>query len=160
MARDTDVIVREVRIAARPEEVFPFFTDPKKMVTWKAMDADLDPRPGGIFRINVTGEDIARGEYVEIDPPRRVVFTWGWERLGSPAPPGSSVVEITLRPDGDGTILRLVHRGVPEEMRDGSQEGWDHYLRRLVLAAEGRDPGLDPWAKAAAAGGGDEKEER
>jgi uncharacterized protein YndB with AHSA1/START domain len=160
MTRGADEIVREVRIAARPEEVFPFFTDPKKMVTWKAMDADLDPRPGGIFRINVTGEDIARGEYVEIDPPRRVVFTWGWERLGSPAPPGSSVVEITLRPDGDGTILRLVHRGVPEEMRGGSEEGWDHYLTRLVVAAEGLDPGPDPWVKSAATDGEEAKEER
>ena len=63
-------IVREVVIAAPPEEVFPFFTDPEKMVAWKAVDATLDARPGGIFRIDVTGHDVARGEYVEVDPPR------------------------------------------------------------------------------------------
>jgi uncharacterized protein YndB with AHSA1/START domain len=142
-------IVREVRIEASPDEVFPFFTDPDKMIVWKAVEATLDPSPGGIFRINVTGHDVARGEYVEIDPPRRVVFTFGWEAEGSPEPPGSTTVEVTLVPDGEGTLLRLVHSGVPEEMREGSSGGWDHYLRRLVVAAEGGEPGPDPWARPA-----------
>ncbi len=144
-------IVREVRIDASPDEVFPFFTDPAKMMVWKAVEATLDPLPGGIFRINVTGRDVARGEYVEIDPPRRLVFTFGWEAEGSPEPPGSTTVEITLVPDGEGTLLRLVHSGVPEEFRQGSAEGWDHYLLRLVVAAEGGEPGPDPWARTATA---------
>jgi uncharacterized protein YndB with AHSA1/START domain len=144
-------IVREIRIEAPPEEVFPFFTDPDKMIVWKAVEATLDPSPGGIFRINVTGHDVARGEYVEIDPPRRVVFTFGWEAEGSPEPPGSTTVEVTLVPDGEGTLLRLVHSGVPEEMRERSTGGWDHYLRRLVVAAEGGEPGPDPWASPAMA---------
>jgi uncharacterized protein YndB with AHSA1/START domain len=138
-------IVREVRIRVPPDQVFPYFTDPDKMIVWKAIQATLDPRPGGIFRINVTGRDIARGEYVEIDAPRRVVFTFGWESEGSPLPPGASTVEVTLVPDGDGTLLRLVHTGVPDEIRAGSTEGWDHYLPRLVVAAEGGDPGFDAW---------------
>ena len=139
-------IVREVRIEAPPDEVFPFFTDPDKMIVWKAVEATLDPRPGGIFRIDVTGRDPARGEYVVIDPPRRVVFTFGWEAEGSSEPPGSTTVEVTLVPDGEGTLLRLVHSGVPDEMRRGSTGGWDHYLLRLTVAAEGGDPGPDPWA--------------
>ena len=142
-------IVREVRIKAPPDEVFPFFTDPDKMIVWKAARASLDPRPGGTFWIDVTGHDVARGEYVEIDPPRRVVFTFGWEAEGSPEPPGSTTVEVTLEPDGDGTLLRLVHSGVPEEMRQGSAGGWDHYLLRLKIAAQGSDPGPDPWAEPA-----------
>jgi uncharacterized protein YndB with AHSA1/START domain len=141
-------IVREVVIAAPPDEVFPYFTDPEKMIVWKAVEASLDPRPGGVFRIDVTGHDAARGEYVEIDPPHRVVFTFGWEAPGSPVPPGSTTVEITLLPDGDGTRVRLVHSGVPDETRAGSAEGWDHYLSRLVIAAEGGVPGPDPWAAA------------
>ena len=144
-------IVREVRIAAPPTDVFPFFTDPSKMIVWKAVEATLDPRPGGIFRIDVTGRDVALGEYVEIDPPRRVVFTFGWEAESSPAPPGSTTVEVTLVPDGDGTLLRLVHRGVPAEIRAGSTGGWDHYLPRLVTAVEGGEPGPDPWADAVSA---------
>src|SRR6266496_3269222 len=68
--------------------------------------------------MDVTGRgDVARGQYVEIDPPHRVVFTWEWEDQGAPAPPARSVVEVTLSPDGDGTLLRLVHRGVPRDGR-------------------------------------------
>ena len=145
MAHEPEEIVREVRIAARPETVFPYFTDADKLVVWKAVRADLDARPGGVFRMDVTGRgDIARGQYLEIDPPRRVVFTWEWEQ-GAATQPARSVVEVTLSPDGDGTLLRLVHRGVPEEIRRGSAAGWAHYLPRLALAAAGHDPGPDPW---------------
>lgn len=141
-------IVREVRIAAPPDQVFPYFTDADKLVVWKAARAELDARPGGTFRMDVTGRgDLARGEYVEIDPPRRVVFTWEWEH-DTATPPARSVVEVTLSPDGDGTLLRLVHRGVPQEIRRGSAAGWAHYLARLAQAAAGRDPGPDPWATA------------
>ena len=141
--------MREIRIEALPDEVFPFFTDADKMIVWKALEATLDPRPGGIFWINVTGRDVARGEYLEIDPPRRVVFTFGWESEGSPEPPGSTTVEITLVAEDGGTLLRLVHSGVPDEVRGGSTEGWDHYLPRLAVAAAGGDPGPDPWVRTA-----------
>ena len=47
------VVEREVRIAARPETVFEFFTDPDKMVLWKGREADLDPQPGGIYRVEM-----------------------------------------------------------------------------------------------------------
>jgi len=150
---EPEEIVREVRIAASPEAVFPYFTDADKLVVWKAVRVELDARPGGVFRMDVTGRgDIARGQYVTIDPPRRVVFTWEWEDRGAATPhdatPARSVVEVTLSPDGDGTLLRLVHRGVPRQIRRGSAAGWAHYLARLVLAAAGHDPGPDPWATA------------
>ena len=116
------------------------------MVRWKGITAELDPRPGGVYRVNVTGRDIAKGEYVEVVPNQRIVFTWGWEGEGSPVPPGSTTVEITLTPDGDHTILRLRHLGLPAEARAEHAEGWDHFISRLVIASEGRDPGPDPWA--------------
>ena len=87
---DATTIEREVRIAARPETVFAYFTDPDRMRRWMGRTVDLDPRPGGAFRIDYNGEDIASGTYVEVDPPRRVVFTWGWEAPGDPVPPGAS----------------------------------------------------------------------
>jgi hypothetical protein len=62
------------------------------------------------------------------------------------------MVEVTLSPDGDGTLLRLVHRGVPQESRRSSAAGWAHYLPRLALAAAGYDPGPDPWATAGPGG--------
>jgi len=144
---EPEAIVREVRIAASPEVVFGYFTDAEKLVVWKAASAELDARPGGVFRMDVTGRgDVARGEYLAIDPPRRVVFTWAWEDPGTAMPSARSVVEVTLSPDRDGTLLRLVHRGVPRETRRRSAAGWAHYLARLALAAAGHDPGPDPWA--------------
>ena len=60
MADQDDYVERHVRIDASPETIFPFFTDPEKMVLWKRRSATLDPRPGGIYRVDVTGRDIAR----------------------------------------------------------------------------------------------------
>jgi len=140
---EVGAVVREVRIAAKPETIFGFFTDPGKMTRWKGKTATLDPKPGGTYRVQINSKVIASGEYVEIDPPRRVVFTWGWEG-GHPVAPGSSTVEITLTPDGTDTIVRLVHRDLPEAERAQHAQGWDHYLPRLALAAAGGDPGPDP----------------
>ncbi|HEY7003250.1 MAG TPA: SRPBCC domain-containing protein [Gaiellaceae bacterium] len=140
-------VEREIRIAARPETVFEFFTDPEKMVLWKGRQADLDPQPGGIYRVEMGDRIVARGEYVEVDVPTRVVFTWGWEGQESGphgVPPGSSRVEITLAPDGEGTLVRLRHLDLPEEARQIHGEGWDLYLGRLAVAATGADPGPDP----------------
>lgn len=147
---DSVVVEREVRIAARPETIFGFFTDPDKMVRWKGMSAELDPKPGGIYRVNVTGRDIARGQYVEVRPYSKVVFTWGWE--SGPLAPGSSTVEITLVPDGAETIVRLRHLGLPQEAREQHAEGWVHYMERLALVAAGQDPGPDLWCTPPAEG--------
>jgi uncharacterized protein YndB with AHSA1/START domain len=141
------VVEREVRIAARPETVFEFFIDPDKMILWKGRRAELDPRPGGIYRVEMAEHIVARGEYVELDPPNRVVFTWGWEGQESgpdAVPPGSSRVEVTLDADGDGTLVRLRHLDLPEEAREIHGHGWDLYLGRLAISAAGGDPGPDP----------------
>ena len=138
---DATSIEREIRVAARPATVFPYFTDPALMTRWMGRTAQLDPRPGGQFRIDYNGSDIASGAYVEVDPPRRVVFTWGWEALGDPLPPGGSTVEITLTADGDGTIVRLRHTGLPAESVEGHAVGWDQFLPSLAgaIAAAGPD---------------------
>ena len=147
-ANPVEVVEREVRIAARPETIFGFFTDPVRMLRWKGIEAELDPRPGGTYRVQINAQAIARGQYVAVEPHRRVVFTWGWEGEGQPVPPGSSTVEVTLTPDGDETVLRLTHRGLPAELRDVHGHGWDHFLSRLATAAAGGDPGPDPMANA------------
>jgi uncharacterized protein YndB with AHSA1/START domain len=139
-------VVREIRIEARPETVFEFFVDPDKMVRWKGRTARLEPTPGGTYRVEINNRAVASGEYVELDPPRRVVFTWGWEG-GSPVPPGASTVEVELTPDGDGTLLRLTHRDLPDEEVEQHADGWDHFLPRLATAAPGGDPGPDPMSQ-------------
>lgn len=131
-----------MRIEAKPETVFAFFTDPAKMVQWKGIDATLDARPGGVYRVNVNGRDTAVGEYVEVTPYERIVITWGW--TAGPITPGSTRVEIDLTPDGDATILRLRHFGLDADGRASHAQGWTHYLQRLVLAGAGKDPGPDP----------------
>lgn len=145
---EAPAVEREIRIAARPDIVFGYFTDPVKMLRWKGVSAELDPRPGGLYRVNVTGREIARGEYVEITPYSRIVFTWGWEGEGSLIPPGASTVEVNFVFDGKGTLVRLVHRDLPIGAGGEHAEGWEHYLPRLAVAASGGDPGPDPWASA------------
>ncbi len=147
MSLDTKAIEKVVRIDARPETVYRLLTDPTEYVRWKGKLAEFEPRPNGKFRVDFKNDkDIVAGRFVEVIPGRRVVFTWGWE--GNDAvPPDSSTVEIDLEPDGQGTRLRLVHRGLPEGAIASHAEGWDYFLPRLTNVAEGREAGSDTAAK-------------
>jgi uncharacterized protein YndB with AHSA1/START domain len=146
---ETTSVERELTIAASPETVWQFLVDPDKATRWMGQAADFDPRPGGLYRVDVIPGHTASGEFVEVDPPRRLVYTWGWEagKEGpSPVVPGSTTIEIELAPAGEGTTLRFSHRGLPTvEATESHAHGWDHYLERLVVAARGGDPGADPW---------------
>lgn len=147
-AETVDAVEVEVRIAASPETVFDFFTEPDRMIQWMGRSAELDPRPGGGFRCDINSEAIAAGEYVDLDPPNRVVFTWGWEGEDSTTAPGSSRVEVLLAADGDGTHLRLIHHDLPSaQSAQRHGHGWHHYLDRLSAAATGADPGPDTYGK-------------
>ncbi|HZD22716.1 MAG TPA: SRPBCC domain-containing protein [Acidimicrobiia bacterium] len=132
----------ERRIAARPATIFAYFTDSALYTTWMGVDAVLDARPGGTYRVRVPQGQVALGEFVELDPPHRLTFTWGWEG-DDQVPPGSSTVTVTLVPDGDGTILRLTHDGLPKESMSLHLQGWEHYLKRLTASATRADPGTD-----------------
>lgn len=137
-ATTSQTVECEVRIAASPETVFEFFTDPAKAVQWMGTSATLDPRPGGVYRVAMNDPYVAIGEYVEVDPPHRVVFTWGWENDLEMMPPGSSTVEITLVPDGDATIVRLIHSGIPTtEAAESHRGGWNTFLPQLAAVAAG-----------------------
>lgn len=139
-------LVVETRVAASPETVFAYFVDPEKHRRWMGTEAELNPRPGGVYRLNVNGRNVVLGRYVELDPPRRIVLTWGWEDHDA-VPPGSTTVEIDLVPDGDHTVVRLRHSGLPDDAEVAQhRQGWDHYAGRLALAAAGADPGPDPMA--------------
>lgn len=152
---ERDVLRFEVRVEAKPETIFDFFTDPEKMTRWMGTEAELDPTPGGTFRVKVNPQAVASGAYVEIDRPRRVVFTWGWEPSGdgphSAVAPGSSTVEVSLEPDGEATVVTMLHKDLPsDEMRTAHTQGWVHYLGRLAVAGIGDDPGPDPMAEVSA----------
>jgi uncharacterized protein YndB with AHSA1/START domain len=139
-----------LQIAASPETVWEFLVDPEKIVLWKGEEATFEARPGGAYRIGVLPGHAASGEIVEADPPRRLVYTWGWEPgPDGPnlVPPGSTTIEIELEPSsGGGTTLHFTHRDLPTvESAESHAEGWNHYLDRLAVAAAGGDPGRDPW---------------
>jgi len=118
---ESEAIEREIRVEAGPEAVFPFFTDPDLITRWKGKSASFDPRPGGIYMVQIHRRNIVRGEYIEVVLNSRFVFSWGWEGEDSPVPPSSSTVEITLTPDRDGTT-RLLPEGRPS-LRRGSARG-------------------------------------
>jgi uncharacterized protein YndB with AHSA1/START domain len=134
---DPRVVEQTMRIRARPETVWRYWTDPMRMCDWWGAAAELDPRPGGTCRIEMDGGPIMRGEYVELVPHERIVFTFGWEPTeGAPAiPPGSTRVEITLSSDADDTIMTLRHSGIPARHADEHRAGWAHFLPLLVDAA-------------------------
>ncbi|HKX19459.1 MAG TPA: SRPBCC domain-containing protein [bacterium] len=140
-----EAVRREARIAAPAEVVFAFLTDAAKRARWAGAQADSDPRPGGAHRIVINAGHIVSGEYVEVRPNHRLVYTWGWVDSAQ-MPPGSSIVEVDLAAEDGGTLLSVVHSGLPENACGGHGEVWDHYLPRLAVAAAGRDPGPDPWA--------------
>jgi len=136
-------LVREIMIDATPETIWPFLTEPGKHVEWDGTVAEIDPRPGGVYRVLVAGQFQSAGTYVEVVPMTKVMFTFGWEQEGHPIPPGSTTVEITLHPEGDKTRVRLVHSGLPDDAVEAHGGGWAHYLERLAVRVGGGDPGPD-----------------
>lgn len=137
-ATATDTIERTLTIGAKPETVFAFLTDPAKISDWMGRSVSADPRPGGIIRIDYNGFDIMRGEFVEVTPYTRVVYTFGWESLAEDAVrPGASTVEFSLTPQGDGTLLHMVHRGLPAMAVESHTAGWEMMLPQLAARASG-----------------------
>jgi uncharacterized protein YndB with AHSA1/START domain len=135
-------VAATVFIAAAPARVYEYFTRPESIVRWMGEYALLDPRPDGRLSLDVRGAPV-RGRYLTLEPPHRLVISWGYagsERL----PPGASTVEVRLIAEGDGTRVQLEHRDLPDEEVRGHVAGWDHYLARLKALADGGDPGPDP----------------
>ena len=142
---DDLVVRRETHVPAPPAAVFALLTDPEQILRWMGTEAQLDPQPGGLYLVNVTGARFARGAFREVVPVHRLSYSFGWD--GSEAvPPGSSLVEIDLIEQPDGTLLKMTHTGLPNaEQCAGHAEGSGHYLDRLAALGGGRDPGPDPW---------------
>ena len=132
------VVEQTMRIAARPETVWRYWTDPERMTAWWGAAAELDPRPGGACVVDMGGDGpVMRGEYLELVPHERIVFTFGWQATEGlhDVPPGSTRVEVTLTADGDDTILALRHSGLPVAMREEHRSGWTQFLPLLAAAA-------------------------
>lgn len=128
-----DTLTATIRIAAAPAEVFPYLVEPHLLVQWIGAWADLHPEPGGVFALDFDGTKV-RGSFVSVEPPNRVVFTWGTP--GNDAlPPGSTTVEILLKADGNETVVELFHHDLPADERPPHQAGWTLCLDMLRQVA-------------------------
>jgi uncharacterized protein YndB with AHSA1/START domain len=140
---ESDVIHLERRIAAPPSAVFRYLTESDLWSRWQGESADLEPTPGGRFQVTMGEGQVVEGEFVAVEPDRRVVVTWGWQQHPR-MPPGTSTVEFELTPDGEGTLVRLTHRDIPADDVPIHRAGWDMFLPRLEIAVSGGDPGPNP----------------
>jgi uncharacterized protein YndB with AHSA1/START domain len=149
-----------IHLAAPPEEVFRFFTDPARYVQWMGSEAELEPVPGGVYRVRMPDGFEAAGQFLQVDRPHLVVFSWGFaddeaaartKHEGGEAggagvmPAGSTRVTVTLEDEDGGTRLSLRHDNLPSDsLREGHDVAWNAYLPRLAVRTAGGDPGADP----------------
>ncbi|MGD0440956.1 MAG: TIGR03086 family metal-binding protein [Acidimicrobiales bacterium] len=133
-----------VLVPLDPDETFALLTEPERLRRWQAVTARVELRAGGEYRWTIAPGHTASGTITELEPGKRVVFTWGWEGSEDLAP-GASTVTITLEPAQGGTLVNLVHTGLTPEQAAGHLEGWNHYAERLVAAAQHGDAGSDEW---------------
>jgi uncharacterized protein YndB with AHSA1/START domain len=121
-------------LSAPIDEVFRWWTQPDLLERWMSpsgsVEAEVDLRVGGAFRIVMRDAGVEidhRGEYLEIRPPRRLVFTWESRYTA-----GGSLVTVLLEPDGDGsTRLQIVHSRLPEDVAREHAGGWGTMADRL-----------------------------
>src|SRR3954466_10534052 len=118
---------RTVLIQAAPETVFRFFQESPKWADWWGAGSTIDPTPGGKVYIRHPNGIETVGEVLEIQPPDRIVFTYGFATR-NPIPPGASRVTIRLKPDAAGTRLRLLHEFADPTVRDHHVQGWRFQL--------------------------------
>jgi uncharacterized protein YndB with AHSA1/START domain len=118
---------RTVTIQAPPETVFRFFTDSARWAKWWGAGSTIDAKPGGDVYIKHPGDVESAGKVLEVDAPKRLVFTYGFVS-GKPIPPGSSRVTIEVQPQGAGTKLTLTHELADAGARDEHVQGWRFQL--------------------------------
>jgi uncharacterized protein YndB with AHSA1/START domain len=127
------------RFAAPPEKVYAAWAEPQKLAQWfgpgaveeGSVKADIDLRAGGRYRISFTSNGTYNevgGVYREVVPNRRLVFTWAWHST----PERESLVTITIKPEGRGTLLTFLHEQFADETaRNNHERGWTELLGKL-----------------------------
>jgi uncharacterized protein YndB with AHSA1/START domain len=134
----------ERTFAAPPERVFAAWTAPEVLHRWFAAGPDwmntvveVDLRVGGRYRLTMRGPDTVErsvvGEYLQVDPPHRLSYTWMWEQSDGPAVGVRTVVTIEFRAVGEGTSVVLTQTGFPSaDLRDQHGAGWRACMDNLA----------------------------
>ena len=136
-----DRIERETTIAAPVERVWTLLTEPEHLGAWFGdAGAEIDLRPGGAMALTWEEHGTVRARVERVERPRRFSYRWASKMDAEPEDGASTLVEFTLEPDGDRTLLRVVETGfaaldLPADeqarRRDGNSEGWDYEMRDL-----------------------------
>lgn len=133
----TTTITVSRTVPAPPDQVFAAWTDVDRLAAWwwPQLDGttyDVEARQGGRFRIQspVIAATVS-GVYTEVDPPRRLAFTWVWQDDGEPES-GEDAVAVTFEPDGAGTLVTVEHASAEHLPDGGAEQGWNDVMERLV----------------------------
>jgi uncharacterized protein YndB with AHSA1/START domain len=126
-----NVLEVEIEISAPAEVVYRHLTTVEGLKRWIATDATVEAVPGGALRWTHENGATMSGWFVELEPPRRLVFAYGWEGDLMGVPPGSTTVEIVLDEREGSTLLRLTHRDVPPDVLADHRRGWAYFLPHL-----------------------------
>lgn len=139
-AQSREVVVERV-LPASPAAVFREWTDEESLAEWmcprphRATRVELDARVGGTFRIDVadgTMEFQVAGEYIEVDPPHRLTFTWRCSNW--PDPRLNTIVTVTIEPQGDNqSLMRIRHSRLPLMLVSQHEDGWERITEQLEL---------------------------
>ena len=138
-AAETVTVEQTIRIAASPETVWTFWTEPQRLAEWWGTAAEVEAEPGGLYRVVMESGPVMRGFFTELEPPHRLVFTFGWEHnaAGEALAPGTTRVEVTMTPEGDETVLVLRHFDMPATHAPDHQKGWSYFVGERLVAAVG-----------------------
>ncbi|MEM7272431.1 MAG: SRPBCC domain-containing protein [Actinomycetota bacterium] len=133
MTDDSTIVRYRRQIDAPAEVVFGLLSTAAGMTEWLAVDAEIDLRVGGQIRwTHANGARVA-GRILAVEPPTRLVFTYGWIGSEDVAPGRTEVaIELLAEPGGARTELTLVHRELPTDRRDDHRAGWVHFLGELA----------------------------
>ncbi len=122
----TTTVEHVVDIDARPDVVYGLWTTSEGLAAWWGDPATVVAKVGGDVRVQVDPDHVMVGEYLALDAPHRVSFSFGWED-GEP-PPGATTVEVSIEPTSTGSRVTVRHSGLPIDRVEAHVRGWVHFL--------------------------------